>query len=106
MSIDERRTLYLRLDRMIRMKVRGNAAVLAHRLGISRSTFFRCLDDMKNLGAPIGYNEFAQHYYYIEEGCFAFGFVKEQELMTSELVEISGGWNGISSINLPGVRRF
>ena len=79
MSIDERRTLYLRLDGMIRMKVRGSASVLARTLGVSRSTFFRCLDDMKSLGAPIQYDEVLQHYYYEEEGGFAFGFVKRHK---------------------------
>lgn len=78
MSVDERRTLYLRLDRIIRMRFKGNATVLAQRLSISRSTFFRCLDDMKAMGAPIRYNEMAQYYYYEEEGNFFFGFIKNQ----------------------------
>lgn len=76
MTIDEKRNLYLRLDRMIRMKYRGGASALAERLGISRSTFFRCIEEMKNMGAPIYYNELSQHYCYEEEGIFAFGFVK------------------------------
>lgn len=50
--------------------------MLAHRLGVSRSTFFRCLEDMKSMGAPICYSEGAYHYYYEEEGSFAFGFIK------------------------------
>lgn len=62
------------------MKHRGGASSLAYRLGISRSTFFRCLEDMKSMGAPISYNENTQHYYYAEEGTFAFGFIKEPVL--------------------------
>ncbi|UII29938.1 HTH domain-containing protein [Fulvivirga ulvae] len=80
MTNDEKRNLYLRLDRMIRMKYKGNASALANRLGVSRSTFFRCIEEMKSLGAPIYYNELSQQYCYEEDGTFTFGFVRESTL--------------------------
>lgn len=77
MTNDEKRNLYLRLDRMIRMKYKGGASALANRLGVSRSTFFRCIEEMKSMGAPIHYNELSQRYCYEEEGSFAFGFIRD-----------------------------
>jgi len=87
MSIEERRKLYLRLDRMIRMKVPGKANELANRLGISRSTLFRCMDEMKEVGTPIEYDACNGRYCYLKKGRFQFGFLSEDELRS-----ISGGF--------------
>jgi len=84
MSIAEKRNLFLRLDRMIRMKVPGKAEDLAYRLGVSRSTFFRCLDDMRFMGAPIEFDETLGRYQYTTEGRFQFGFMTPKELVSVE----------------------
>ena len=73
--MQEKRELIKRIDQLIRMKVSGNAQELANRLGISRSTFFRVLEDMKeNLGAPIVYNSILNGYEYEQEGRIHIGF--------------------------------
>lgn len=76
MSLAERRNIYLRIDRMIRLRMTGGPLHLAQRINISRSTFFRYIEDMRELGAPIEYNEKNQCYYYRENGGFEFGFLK------------------------------
>lgn len=89
----KKRELILRLDQLIRMKVCGNASALAKRLNISRSTFFRLLDDMKyNLDAPISYCECNRRYQYEREGCIKFGFVSYEELKENELTQTGGGY--------------
>ena len=78
MNFYERSNLILRLDQMIRLRFRGNADSLSRRLGVSRSTFFRLLDDMKSLEAPIEYDESGQFYYYEKVGRFQLGFFRKQ----------------------------
>ena len=77
MNFYDKTNLILRLDQMIRLRFRGNADSLARRLGVSRSTFFRLLDDMRSLGAPIEFDETGQFYYYENVGKFQFGFFKK-----------------------------
>lgn len=79
MNFYDKTNLILRLDQMIRLRFRGNADTLSRRLGVSRSTFFRLIDDMKSLDAPIEYNETGQFYYYERVGRFRFGFYKQVE---------------------------
>jgi hypothetical protein len=72
----KKKELIERIDQLIRMKFSGNATVLAKRLNISRSTFFRALEDMKpNLNAPIIYIQVLNRYEYEQEGKIKFGFV-------------------------------
>ncbi len=79
MTFYDKANLILRLDQMIRLRFRGNADSFSRRLGISRSTFFRLIDDMKNLEAPIEYDESGQFYYYEKAGRFRFGFFKQSQ---------------------------
>ncbi len=91
MTLEERRNLFLRIDQLIRLRIPGTAFLLARRLNISRSTFFRCLDEMKSLGAPIRYDELKRCYYYKEPGGFIFGYFRLKELKEYELKMILGG---------------
>jgi len=89
MTFYDKTNLILRLDQMIRLRFRGNADSFSRRLGVSRSTFFRLLDDMKNLDAPIEYDEIGQFYFYEKVGRFHFGFfTKAQELASKARLEL------------------
>lgn len=77
MNFYDKTNLILRLDQMIRLRFRGNADSLSRRLGVSRSTFFRLLDDMRSLNAPIEYDETGKFYYYENVGKFQFGFFRK-----------------------------
>ena len=89
MTFYDKANLILRLDQMIRLRFRGNADDFSRRLGVSRSTFFRLIDDMKNLEAPIEYDDMGQFYYYEKVGRFRFGFTsKAQELSAKSTTTI------------------
>jgi len=53
-----------RLHTLIKRKATGSAEDCAGRLSISRTSFFRLLNDLKNLGAPIVFNKFRNSYGY------------------------------------------
>ena len=93
--------MYLQIDQIVRLRMPGGAQYLANRLNISRSTFFRCLEEMKALGAPIAFDEHRRCYYYKEQGTFAFGYIRKSDLSAIELVHIKGGFgiNGLHYLN-------
>jgi hypothetical protein len=76
MSLEEKRRLILALDALIRRKIPGKAEDLAHRLGISRSTFFRLIEYMRGeLYAPVFFDTKQNRYAYEREGIILLGFV-------------------------------
>ena len=56
-----------RLDFLIERKATGAPDELANRLEVSRRTVFRLLDDLKDFGAPIEYNQCRRSYQYTEK---------------------------------------
>ncbi len=58
-----------RLDKLVRLKSTGNPKTLSEKLGVSEKTAYRCISDLKSLGAPIEYNRQRQTYVY-KEGDF------------------------------------
>jgi len=62
------------IDHLIQMECTGNAQQLAAQLGMARSTLFKYLDDMKELGAPIAYNRQRNTFYYRHKGSFTLPF--------------------------------
>lgn len=66
-----------RIDHFIQIKGTGNAAELAHKLGISRTNVYEHLRLMKELGAPIKFCNYRQSYYYDEEGSFITQFLRK-----------------------------
>lgn len=63
-----------RIDHLIRIKGTGTASELAEKLGISRRSIFNLLNEMKEKGAPIKFDQFRGSYYYDEEGYFKVSF--------------------------------
>lgn len=53
-----------RLDQLISMKSTGSPSVFAEKLGISRSTIFQTLQEMRELGLEIKYSATLESYYY------------------------------------------
>ena len=94
MSFEEKTELIMAFDALIRRKVPGNAEVIAERLHISRRTFFRLIESMReNLDAPVYYNELTKRYEYRKQGKieFIFQFVPLKELDKTEIKKINGG---------------
>ena len=76
MSLEEKRRLILAMDSLIRTKVPGTAEVLAVKLNVSRSTFFRLIEYMREeLFAPIVFDVNRNRYIYEQEGMFIFRFL-------------------------------
>jgi predicted DNA-binding transcriptional regulator YafY len=70
-----------RIDQLIRIKGTGTAEQLAEKLGISRRSVFNLLNEMKEKGAPIKYDQYRGSYYYDEEGYFKIAiYFKRKEV--------------------------
>ncbi len=53
-----------RMDDLIRRKATGSAEEFAGKLGVSRRILMENLGDLKELGAPIEYDDCCKSYYY------------------------------------------
>lgn len=68
--------LMRRIDSLIKSGACGSASTISKQLGVNRSAFFRILGEMKELGAPIDYDEFGKKYVYLDSGRFVIGFLE------------------------------
>ena len=92
MSLEEKRRLILAFDVLIRSKVPGRADYLAGRLGVSRSTFFRLIDYMREeLYAPVIFNAAQNRYAYEREGIIMFRFLPAEIIDVEKAKRIVGG---------------
>ncbi len=66
-----------RIDHYIRMQATGAPNEFAEKIGISRSMLYNYFNIMKEMGAPIKYNDCTQNFYYEEEGKLNIEFVSE-----------------------------
>ena len=64
MTVFEQLSLLKRLDLLIRRKATGTPMQLARRLGVSRASVFRYLNELKSVGAPIQYCKVRPRYFY------------------------------------------
>lgn len=73
-----------KLDYLIQIKGTGTPAQLAERLGISERSIYTYINQMKDLGAPIKFDNYRQSYYYDEEGSFIISFlpIKKMQQVT------------------------
>lgn len=90
MNFKERINLVERIDQLIRLKATGTPKNLAKRLGLSETSVWRTISEMKEMKAPIVYCMNSQSYIYEEPVRFHFGFYGE-ELSEKEQKEIEGG---------------
>jgi biotin operon repressor len=72
MNLQEQINLVSRVHQLIRLKATGTPKDLAQRLGMSESTLYRVIDEMKCIGFPIVYNKARQSYCYEKEVQFSF----------------------------------
>jgi hypothetical protein len=92
MSLEEKRRLILALDCLIRSKIPGKAEYLAGRLGVSRSTFFRLIEYMKEeLYAPVFFDTHLNRYAYEKEGIIMFRFLPAELIDVEQAKKIVGG---------------
>jgi hypothetical protein len=92
MSLEEKRRLILALDNIIRSKIPGKAEHLAKRLGVSRSTFFRLIDYMREeLYAAVFFDNRLNRYAYEKEGIIMFRFLPADLIDVEQAKKIVGG---------------
>lgn len=92
MSLEEKRRLILAFDVLIRSKVPGRAECLARRLGVSRSTFFRLIEYMREeLYAPLIFDVDQNRYAYEREGIIMFRFLPAEIIDVEKAKRIAGG---------------
>jgi predicted DNA-binding transcriptional regulator YafY len=66
---------FKRIDEIIQNKSSGSPAQLAERLEISESTLYEFIAVMREEGAPILYDKYAQRYFYETPGHFNISFI-------------------------------
>ena len=68
------------IDYHIRTKTTGNTEVLARRLGLSISSAYTFLDEMRDEGFPIRYSKKENRFYYEPKGrMIGYAFVKDTD---------------------------
>lgn len=55
-----------RIHRMLSRQATGTPSEFAHKLGISRTTLYEMIDELKSRGAPISYSKSLCTFYYTE----------------------------------------
>jgi len=87
MTLMEKIRIIERTDALIRRKGTGTPKELARRLNISERYVYQLINLMKEMGAPIYYNNDRRSYCYEYEVEFSIGFTQKQQ----ELNKIKGG---------------
>lgn len=100
MSLEEKRRLILAMDSIIRSKVPGTAEVLAAKLNVSRSTFFRLIEYMREeLFAPIVFDVNRNCYVYEQEGMVFFRFLPLNVIDFKQVKKILNGYKKTDQVN-------
>ena len=77
-----------RIDQLIRMKATGTPKELAKKMDVSESTLYEYLKLMKDINAPIIFDNILKTYIYSEKVNFRFSFehqeISENNLHTSD----------------------
>ncbi len=53
-----------KMNRLIKEECTGTPLQFANRLGVSQSHLYRCIEEVRDLGAPIGFCRTRQTYFY------------------------------------------
>ncbi len=92
MTLEERMKLMMALDTLLKRKLKGNPNDYAAKLGISRNTFLRLKEIMKEeFQAPVVYNKVESRYEYEKPGTIFFGFLPHEIIPPEMLKKIGGG---------------
>lgn len=66
------------MNQLIAMKATGDPEEFARKLSISKSTLFRLLNELKDLGAKIVYNAGGRYYEFKSDHRFFIGILPDQ----------------------------
>ncbi len=80
------------MDSLLRRNATGTPGQFASKLGISRSTLYDNLKELKQLGAQIEYCKYMETYYY-KDGCKLYISFSDNILKENDTNKIIGGFN-------------
>ena len=86
MKFSEEAKLRERIHQLVRLKATGRPKQPARRLGISKRSLSRILNEMREDGFPIAYDRKRERYYYETEVVFEVKFYVAQEVETRKVV--------------------
>jgi len=75
-------------DYLVRHGITGTPKQCAKKLGLSKSSFYRFLEDLILMNIPIAYNSEMKTYEYQEDGKLIFGFEFDNDLESDDLSKI------------------
>lgn len=78
-----------KLDRLIRMRLTGSPDQLAVLLGVSRRNLYSYLNDLKEMGAEIGYCRKRKTFYYKNNLAFVCGFMERNTVVHNTGLKIT-----------------
>jgi len=81
-----------RMNRLIKEEKTGDPEEFAQRLKISPSHLYRCIEDMKELGAPVNFSR-SRHTYYYEKDFDIKVSYSVQLLSENKTKKIIGGFS-------------
>ena len=91
MSILKNKERIEHFNYLISHRMTGTPKQCAKRLGLSRSSFYEFLEDLRLMNIPVAYNPEKKQYEYQAEGKIVFGFVSDEKLNENEMFKIKGG---------------
>lgn len=81
-----------RMNRLIKDEITGTPEEFATLLGVSPSHLYRCIDEIKELGAPVNFSRSRRTYYYEYE--FDLKVSYSIQLITKEIAKnVIGGFS-------------
>jgi predicted DNA-binding transcriptional regulator YafY len=85
------------MHKLVSRQVTGTPEELAHRLGVSRTSLYELIDELRSRGAPISYSKSAKTFFYRQPYDIAVTCTLKP-LTFTEAKEHSGGINKFSRI--------
>jgi len=96
MKIFEYLDRILRMHKLVKHGSTGTPEEFAHQLGVSRTSLYELIDELRCHGAPIAYSKTAKTFYYREP--FEISITCSLRPMTCEEVKDYSGGNILSKI--------
>ncbi len=81
------------VHRAIKTKIKGSTSEIADQVGISRSSFYKYVEEISDYGGEVSYSRTSRSFYYKEP------FKIKLEIMSDGMSKIFGGNNVSSSKN-------
>jgi len=85
------------MHKLVSRQMTGTPEELASRLGVSRTSLYELIDELRSRGAPIAYSKSAKTFFYRQPYDISVSCIL-RPLTCSEAKENSGGTNNFSKI--------